>query len=236
MIMTRAILRINELEYDILKFNYKFQRDTDAKGRPYGNYYGGEISVQLESTDNIRLFQQMIRKDVPTVDGSIEVLSGNDGICVRRIKFEEAYIYSYGEHMQSASYLPMTTTIAISPIRLDFNNKMIRLDRKWPRAPYGWQKYEEEKVKYAKGVSHEEKKSMKIIEAYWIDKNNKKRKDLLTDYPVKLYIVLEEYTIGAEAKFHFANEENKDWDAADFSGIIDKNGIVEIDDFQLIKK
>lgn len=66
MILNRAILKVGNSEYDILRFNYKFQRDTDAKGRPYGNYYGGEISVQLESTDNIRLFQQMIRKDVPT--------------------------------------------------------------------------------------------------------------------------------------------------------------------------
>lgn len=70
--------------------------------------------------------------------------------------------------MQCTSCLPMTTTIAISPIRLDFNNKMIRLDRKWPRALNGWQKYEEEEeeVKYAKNVSHEEEKSMRIVEAY----------------------------------------------------------------------
>lgn len=233
MIMTRAILRINELEYDILKFNYKFQRDTDAKGRPYGNYYGGEILVQLESTDNIRLFQQMICKDVPTVDGSIEVLSGNDGICVRRIKFEEAYIYSYGEHMQSASYLPMTTTIAISPIRLDFNNKMIRLDRKWPRAPYGWQKYEEEEVKYAKGVSREEKKSMKIIDVYWMDNKNKKHRVLYTNHPVKLYIVMEEYIKGETVDFHFEENIGGICYSANCSGIVSQNGVVEIEKFQL---
>lgn len=146
MIVRRAILKVNNSEYDILRFNHKFQRDIDAKGRPCSNYYGGEMSVMLESTDSIQLFQQMIRKDMPTVDGSIEVLSGSDEVCVKRIDFKEAYIYSYGEQMQSASPLPMTTTIMISPMRLDFNN-LLRLDRLWPRAKHGWQKFVEEEGK-----------------------------------------------------------------------------------------
>lgn len=152
MIAGRAILKVNNSEYDILKFNHKFQRDIDAKGRPCSNYYGGEISVMLETTDNIQLLQQMIHKDMPTIDGSIEVLSGSDENCIKRIEFKEAYIYSYGEDMQSTGGLPMATTVMISPMRLDYNNNILRLDRKWPRAKHGWQKYEEE-VKYVKSES-----------------------------------------------------------------------------------
>jgi len=143
MVINRAILKVRDSEYDILRFNYKFQRDVDRRGRPCSVYYGGEMSVKLESTDDTTLFKQLIDEDMPTVDGSIEVLSGDDEVCVRKIEFKEAYIYSYGEQMQCTSSLPMTTTVSISPMRLDFNNNTLRLDRKWPRAN-GWQKYVEE--------------------------------------------------------------------------------------------
>lgn len=227
MILNRAILKVGNSEYDILRFNYKFQRDADAKGRPYGNYYGGEISVQLESTDNIRLFQQMIHKDAPTVDGSIEVLSGNDGICVRRIDFKEAYIYSYGEHMQCASWLPMITTIAISPIRLDFN-RMLRLDRKWPRAPYGWQKYEEEEVKIVQKPSGQK---AKIIEAYWIDEKKRKHFDIFIDHPITLFVEFEDYEVNKIIHLKFENDDKTHF--FEYSGEVGRNGIMEIDNFQL---
>lgn len=232
----KAILTINNSEYDILRMNQNYQRDTDAKGRPCSVYYGGEILVEVESTGNSELFRLMTHKEMPPVSGKIEVFSGDDEMCVRRIEFKEAYLYAYKEALQCASSLPMITSIAISPLRLDYNNNMLRLDRKWPRAPHGWQKYEPEEVKYAKVASTEEKKNMKITDAYWIDKNNKKQRNLLTDYPVKLYIVLEEYTSGAEATFHFEDVDNEGWEAADYSGTIDKDGVVEIDNFQLILK
>lgn len=155
MIINRAILKVKGSEYDILRFNYKFQRDVDTKGRPCSVYYGGEMFVQLESTDDMRLFQQMIDKDMPTVDGSIEVLSGDGEICVRRIEFKESYIYSHGEQIQCTSSLPMITTVSISPMRLDFNNDTLRLDRKWPRAN-GWQKYVKEKIKVAQKPAEQE--------------------------------------------------------------------------------
>lgn len=49
MIPNRAILKIGNSKYDILRFNQKFQRDIDAKGRPSSAYYGGEIIVQMDS-------------------------------------------------------------------------------------------------------------------------------------------------------------------------------------------
>lgn len=164
MTTNRVILKIKDWEYDILRFNYKFQIDVDRRGRPISDYYGGEMSVQLESTDDTRLFYQMIHKDMPTVDGSIEILSGEGDICVKRIEFKEAYLYFYGEDVQCTSWLPMTTTIAISPMRLDFDNNTIRIDRKWPRAPHGWQKYEEKEVKYVKASQSVEEENTEVAE------------------------------------------------------------------------
>lgn len=231
MIINRAKLIINESEYDILRFNYKFQRDTDTKGRPVGVYYGGEISVLLESTANIRLFEQMIHKDMPMVDGSIEVFSGEDEVCIRRIEFKEAYIYSYGEHLKCASWLPMLTTVAISPMRLDFNNT-IRLDRKWPRANY-WQNYQPEEVKYVRGESTP---NVRITDAYWINENGNKVRDLVTDQEVTLYIVLEYFTIGQMIDVTFEDSDNMGVYRADCSGTVNKDGLLIIENFKMKKQ
>jgi hypothetical protein len=147
--LTKAVLKVNNQKYDILRFSHAFQRDVDQKGRPCSHIYGGEIFAQVESTEDSELFRLMTSKDKPKVTGSIEVLSGDDEVCIKRIEFEDAYIYQFIEEMQRAGCLNMTTNIAISPMRLDINNKMLRLDRSDEYAT-GWQEYEEEVVKNIK--------------------------------------------------------------------------------------
>lgn len=158
----RGTLKLDSAEYDILQVNYYFQRDVDAKGRPWGCYYGGEITLQIESTDDTRILQQMIHKDVPPSRGSIEIY-GNDDMCVRRIEFEKAYIYSVGEQMHSQSYLPMVMTVCISPLRLDFNNNVLRLDRRWPYAN-GWENYKPVEKKWAPASQTDEEETTEVAE------------------------------------------------------------------------
>lgn len=157
MIIRRAVLKVDELEYDILRFNYKFQRDVDAKGRPRSVYYGGNLCVQFESTDDTKLLQRMIHKNMPTIDGSIEVLSGCDELCIRRIEFKDAYIYSYGESLPCMGWQPMTTTVAISPMRLNFHNNRLPLDRRWPETTGHWTRCEKKEVKHVSQAITEEK-------------------------------------------------------------------------------
>lgn len=145
--LTKAVLKVNNQKYDILRFSHAFQRDVDQKGRPCSHIYGGEIFAQVESTEDSELFRLMTSKDKPKVTGSIEVLSGDGEVCIKRIEFEDAYIYQFIEEMQRAGPSNMTTNVAISPMRLDINNKMLRLDRSDEYAT-GWQEYEEEEVKY----------------------------------------------------------------------------------------
>lgn len=228
MIINRAILKVKGEEYDILRFNYKFQRDVDSKGRPRGVYYGGEMSVELESTENIQLFQQMIHKDMPTVDGSIDVLSSDGEVCVRRIAFKEAYIYSYGEEAQCVGSFPMTTNISISPMCLDFNNNILRLDRKWPRGN-GWQKYVEE----VKSVRRKSAPNIRITDAYWIDEKDNEVRELVTNNEVTLYVVLEEYDIGQTISLAFEDSDKMGLYKADCSGTINKDGLLVIENFKM---
>lgn len=230
MVPSKTILKVGKSEYDILRFNQKFQRDIDAKGRPCSVYYGGEIVVQIESTDNVRLFEQMIDEDMPTVDGSIEVSSGDDERCIRRIDFKEAYIYSYGEEMQVGSWLPMTTTIAISPMRLDYNN-LLKIDRRWPDYN-GWEKVKEE-VKYVKVKSAP---NVRITDAYWIDDKNNEVRELVTDNEVTLYVVLEEYTIGQTICLKFEDSDDMGVYRADCSGEVNNDGLLVIEDFKMKKQ
>lgn len=145
MTITGGKLILDSVEYDILQFSYHFQRDIDAKGRPCSVYYGGDILLCIESTDDTRILQQMIHEDMPSSRGSIETYDTDD-MCVRRIEFEKAYIYAVSEEMCNGSGMPMITTVCISPLRLDFNNKILRLDRRWPYAN-GWEKYKPEENK-----------------------------------------------------------------------------------------
>lgn len=82
---------------------------------------------------------------MPSSQGSIEIY-GVDDMCARRMEFEKAYIYAVDEQMNNGSGIPMITTVSISPLRLDFNNKILRLDRRWPYAR-GWEKYKPDENK-----------------------------------------------------------------------------------------
>lgn len=230
MTITKAILTIDGAKYDILNFNYGFQRDTDAKGRPWSSYYGGSIIVQIESSEDVTLFRNMTHKDMLPVKGSIEVFSSDD-YCVRRIEFEKAYLYSLGEEMRSYSGMPMITTIGISPMRLEFND-LLKIDRRWPEYR-GWEKAKEEEVKYAKASTTP---NARIIDAYWIDKKGRQKRNLYTKRPVKLYLVLENYVQGATINFNFEDTDREGWSASGYSGVVKQDGIVEIEDFQLKPK
>lgn len=183
------------------------------------------MSVMLESTDNNRLFQQMIHEDISTVDGSIEVLSGDDEVCVRRIEFKEAYIYAYGEDMQSYSRLPMTTNVSISPMRMDFNDRL-KIDRRWPDYN-GWGKVKEE-VKYVRAKSVP---NTRMTDAYWIDGKNNEVRELFLNHPVTLFVAFENYTTNKTINLKFENEDKTH--SFEHSGVVEPNGIMKIENFQL---
>lgn len=143
MIKRRAILVLNDLEYEILHCGYRFTRKIDAKGRPISGIRGGDLWVVLESGEDNRILSQMLLKSIPASKGYIALLAGEDNQCVRRIEFEKAYVYSHGEQMQADAARPMMTQVHITPLRLDVNAN-VRLDRRWPETSgFHWQKYEE---------------------------------------------------------------------------------------------
>ena len=226
-----AKLRINDSEFDILRMSYGFYRKTDRKGRPGTGLRGGNIYVLIESGTDNYLLRQMLLEEVPSVRGSIEVMTGQDEQRMRYLEFESAYIFSQEEVMFGYSSYPMLTTIAISPVRFDIDGK-VRLDRRWPET-YGfwWQEYKPEEVKKVSRTETEQ--NFTIEDAYWLDDKGRKIRDLSIGMPVTLYVVLGQFSVGRSIHLTFESEEADGVKKADYSGIVNSDGMVVIEDFKL---
>jgi hypothetical protein len=74
---------------------------------------------------------------------------------------------------------------------------------------------------------------MNITDVYWIDKEGDKQRKLVTDTPVTLFVELKDFVPGSNVAFSFKCRKDDDGEDADFSGIVDEDGIVKIEDFQL---
>ena len=196
---TTATLRISGQDYDLLHFRYGFHRNVDNRGYPTTSNLGGDIILTMESTKSTEFLEMFVNSTLRypfgnpprKISGSVEVCDTEDGMVLRRLVFEEAYIYAVGEDMRSGSPLPMTETIAISPLRLDVD-RTVRLDRRWPQALFGWQAYveEEQPVMFVR----QEETQLRIVRVYWIDEHDEKRElsELFVGQSVTMCIEVEE--------------------------------------------
>lgn len=157
-------LEINGYRRDILRYNYRFSRNTDLKGRPTTGVLGGSIYVEMESDGDNSILDMMLvdmnkprpcfffRAEPAVVSGRIR--HTKDEMMLRELVFDEAYISCYGETMNATGSSPMITHFLISPTRLDIN-RTIRLDRRI-KTTYGfwWEEYKEEEKTPTKVVSY----------------------------------------------------------------------------------
>lgn len=135
------VLTIDWLKYNVLRFDYEFNRRIDVLGRPNTMVLGGEIHVVIESTECTDILEQMALKTIPPIRGSIKVYSIMDYHCVKHIEFETAYITRYHERMTAEGKEPMVIELSISATRLDVNQKIF-LDRRCPQTKgFYWEPY-----------------------------------------------------------------------------------------------
>lgn len=64
-------------EFDVLRWDVEFNRDTDPKGRPASDIYGGTINVEVESTPDTIVLDKMFKQYQP-VNGSIVFKKADD--------------------------------------------------------------------------------------------------------------------------------------------------------------
>lgn len=157
-------LEINGYRRDILRYNYRFSRNTDLKGRPTTGVLDGSIYIEMESNGDSSILDMMLvdmnkprpsfffRAEPVPVSGRIR--HTKDDMMLRELVFDEAYISCYGETMNATGSSPMITHFLISPTRLDIN-RTIRLDRRI-KTTYGfwWEEYKEEEKTPTKVVNY----------------------------------------------------------------------------------
>lgn len=149
------------------------------------------------------------------------------------IEFDEAYIYGLNEQMARYSHLPMMQAIAISPLRLDINGT-VRMDRRFPQTnAFWWEEYKPEAqaipVKAWDG-------SYTITDAYWFDEEGKQNRNFDVDAPVKLYVIFGKYSVGETVKVILEDEETGKFKKYEYSGEVNGDGILTIEDFKLEPK
>ena len=100
-------------EFDVLRWDVKFNRDVDPKGRPASDIYGGKIYVEVESTPDTIVLDKMFKQYQP-VNGSIVFKKADEDAKMKELVFENGYVVEYEEALNVANPYPMTIKFAIS--------------------------------------------------------------------------------------------------------------------------
>ena len=83
-------------EFDVLRWDVKFNRDVDPKGRPASDIYGGKIYVEVESTPDTIVLDKMFKQYQP-VNGSIVFKKADEDAKMKELVFEKAQFENLGE-------------------------------------------------------------------------------------------------------------------------------------------
>lgn len=239
---SEILLEINGHTYHALRFCYEFYRYTDVKGKPVTGLEGGDVLVVLESNADNSLLETMLSdksRQVPyhswpdfepvPISGKIQLIRDNVEV-FRELVFEEGYIYRYHESMTADGY-PMSIQLSISTMRLDINRN-VRLDRRLLTTyGFGWTKYVEKENNFITRINN--KVNPEIISVYWKDAKGEHSIDELPENEVvTLYAKAINTKIGDTISFLITDEKYKI--IAEIKNCsVDKNGIVEITNFDL---
>ena len=90
-------------EFDVLRWDVKFNRDVDPKGRPASDIYGGTINVEVESTPDTIVLDKMFKQYQP-VNGNIVFKKAD----------EDAKMTSNPQLSSSASFLRLNVLSSLN--------------------------------------------------------------------------------------------------------------------------
>lgn len=118
-------------DFDVLNFKVKFNRDSDPKGRPSSDVYGGKIMVEVESTPDTVILEHMFKQYAPN-SGSITFKKADEDAKMKELTFENGYITDYDESLCVANDYPMTIKFVISAQTVKMDNA--QFVQNWPEA------------------------------------------------------------------------------------------------------
>jgi hypothetical protein len=127
----KAQLKIGGKEFDVLHCSYSFRRDVDAKGRPSSNLYGGQVTLEVESTEDTSLLESMVNNAHKAQKGTVTFFKRDeDKAKMKELEFEDGYIIQYSEALDAIGANPMTISFVISARTLKVGNAQHK--NEWP--------------------------------------------------------------------------------------------------------
>ena len=123
-----ATLNFEGNEFDVIRFNCSIERSTDSKGRPSSDLFGGKLLVQIESTDDNKIFESMVSQSKPC-SGTITVTKDEEDM-MNEIKWQNGFIVNLEERMRNTDGMPMTQTFTVSAQTLIDGGAT--LEQNWP--------------------------------------------------------------------------------------------------------
>jgi hypothetical protein len=127
----KAELSFGTSKFDVLKFDVDFSRDVDSKGRPSSNVYGGKITVNVESTADTSILEQMLASHKPN-SGSIVFSKGDEEAKMKELTWENGYIIHYHEDIDIVGSKPMGITFTVSAQTIGMGDAKFK--QNWPTA------------------------------------------------------------------------------------------------------
>lgn len=127
----KATLKFEGQEYDVLECNYSFKRDVDLKGRPSSNVYGGNIFMEIESTEDTKIIAQMVNQFKPC-SGTITFNKGDEEAKMKEITWENGYVIKYTEALDVIGREPMKINFVVSAEKIGVEGTEV--DHRWPKA------------------------------------------------------------------------------------------------------
>lgn len=128
----RASLSLGGKEFDVLYSEYAFSRDTDKKGKPASNVYGGRITLEVESTADSSVIEAMLNSQFKPVSGKVMYKKTEEDAKMKEIEFKNAYVVYYKETLDVNGDVPMVIRFTLSAEEIAIGNASV--DNRWPKA------------------------------------------------------------------------------------------------------
>jgi len=123
-----ATLEIEGERFDVVWCKYSIRRSVDLKGRPSSNLYGGQLTIQIESSDNNEIVKLM-NSQFKSTAGTITFTKDEEEE-MKEWKWNNGYIVDFEEGMENTDGTPMSLTFIVSAQSLTVRGTT--LEQSWP--------------------------------------------------------------------------------------------------------
>lgn len=124
-----AKLKIDGAEMNVLHCGFRFTQLTDTTGRPTAIPQGGNVILQVESSQGTELFDWMI-SPAQTKNGMITFYRRDTSSKLKTLEFTGAHCVDYYETFDDTGENPMQIQLTISAREIKLNDSEFK--NNWP--------------------------------------------------------------------------------------------------------